>query len=243
MIGKGMFVLILVCSVLWFLVLRALMVGGKAGGARGRSLGSGLEARGIVLSADRMATSSTTIGGMRFETRNLRLDVEIPGQQPYEIMTAPLIPRICEVFPGSTLDLLVSPTNPNDIKVIGPAGSSGWMAAMPTLFPAVPGLSRAGRGGRNVGCLVTLLVILGIVDALLVLGFIGEMVGKDETSTSTHAKVTTGSEGSSACQLAARCCSKIGGSNCSFKNVPDEACDMLLMQQKKAAAKLHKTCE
>jgi hypothetical protein len=218
--------------------------GGRLGGALGRVLGSGVEARGIVLSADRMPLSSTTIGGMRFETRNLRLDIEVPGQAPYEIMVAPLIPRICEVFPGSTLDLRVDPTNPSKVTVVGPAGSSGWMAAMPTLFPGVPGLPALGQPGKkNVGCLVTVLVLLGIFDALLIIGFLAETFGKEESTSASHSSKSVGSEGSSACDVAARCCTRIGGTTCSFKNLPEDTCQTILMQQRKAAARLHKTCE
>jgi hypothetical protein len=241
MIAAGMLVLILLCTFIWILVLRALISGGKTTAA-GAGLGSGLEARGIVLSADRFALSSSTVGGQRFETRNLRLDIEVPGRDPYEISVAPLIPRICEVFPGSTLDLRVDPNNPNSVTVIGPAGSSGWMAAMPAQFPWAPGFSPMGRPrSGNTAALVVMLVILGIADAALLGSFFESFAGEEHTSGegSQHSKVR-----SNACEAAARCCAKISGSNCSaLEDLPEDSCPAVLAQQKRAAAKLHETCE
>jgi hypothetical protein len=238
-----MLFLIIFCTAIWIMVLRALVSGGKTTAARAGLVGSGLEARGIVLSADRFALASVAVGGQRLERRNVRLDVEVPGRDPYEISVAPLIPRICEVFPGSTLDLRVDPNNPNSVTVIGPAGSSGWMAAMPAQFPWAPGSPMGQSRSGNAAALVVLLVILGIADAALLGSFFESLAGGGGEHTSgegsKHSKVRA-----SVCEAAARCCEKISGSNCSaLEDLPEDSCSTVLAQQKRAAARLHKTCE
>ena len=91
-IAVEMIAVIVVLGIVIFLLLRSLIRGPSR--ARGRG---GLEAHGIVLSASRLATSRSTINGMRYETRGVRLDaVKIPGRDPYEVSISPLIPRICE---------------------------------------------------------------------------------------------------------------------------------------------------
>jgi hypothetical protein len=154
-----MIAFIVVLGVIIFLLLRALV-------SPRRPSRSGLQAHGIVLSASRFAGSKSTVNGMRYETRDIRLDVEIPGRDPYEVSVSPLIPRICEVYPGTRLDLRVDPRNPNGITVIGPAGSAGWIDEMPTIFPGglgplamgMPGLG--GKSGNNTAAIVIALIVV-----------------------------------------------------------------------------------
>jgi len=92
----------------------------------------GLRARGLVLSSS-MLTTGSTINGLRYETRTMTLDIEIPGRPPYEVTQAFLIPRgLLEPVPGASLDLAVDPSNKNIISVLGPGGFSGpWIRVTP----------------------------------------------------------------------------------------------------------------
>jgi hypothetical protein len=110
----------------------------------------GILARGLILQADSSSTE-TMYRGQRFELRTLTLDVEVPGQAPYEIRVTPRIPRIVEALPGATLDLCVDPSNPNDLEILGPAGTVDWIraaAAVPgqTWGPARPAIPTVGTG-------------------------------------------------------------------------------------------------
>jgi hypothetical protein len=130
-----------------------------SGAALGPVSGNGLLARGLILHAYSTATEGT-LGGQRVEYRRLRLDVEVPGQAPYEVSVTPAIPRICEALPGATLDLRVNPRDPNDITVVGPAGASGWIGAAGSIpgqtWGPRPLLSRLPRG-----CGVAFVLVVG----------------------------------------------------------------------------------
>jgi hypothetical protein len=91
-------------------------------------------ARGLILRAS-ASSAETTYRGQRFELRDLTLDVEVPGQAPYEISVTARVPRIVEALPGATLDLSLDPASPNDLEILGPAGASDWITAA----AAVPG--------------------------------------------------------------------------------------------------------
>ena len=70
------------------------LVGRAAGTAGGRDalIARGVSARGLILKASQWSTESAQ-GLQRFEVRKLLLDVEIPGEAPYEVSVSPLIPR------------------------------------------------------------------------------------------------------------------------------------------------------
>ena len=84
-----------------------------------RFVANGAQARGILL---RVAPTGTRFkdGGQTFERRFVRLDVEIPGQAPYEIDATPIIPTnlVADVLPGATLELRVDRSNGN-IAIVG----------------------------------------------------------------------------------------------------------------------------
>jgi len=88
----------------------------------------GLQARGLVLTCNRVS-SAVTVNGRRFEQRSMTLDVEIPGRPPFVTSGTFLVPRgIVETIPGSSLELAVHPTNMNQITVLGPGGFTGpWL--------------------------------------------------------------------------------------------------------------------
>jgi hypothetical protein len=97
-------------------------------------LNRGILGRGLVLSADAVATE-VVYRGMRYERRFVTLDVEVVGQPPYQTRLNLRIPRIVEALPGATLDLRVNPSDAEDIEIIGPAGACDWL----TEAAAVPG--------------------------------------------------------------------------------------------------------
>jgi hypothetical protein len=96
-------------------------------------LNRGILGRGLVLSADPVATE-VVYRGMRYERRFVTLDVEVVGQPPYQTRLNLRIPRIVEALPGATLDLRVNPSDAEDIEILGPAGACNWLneaAALP----------------------------------------------------------------------------------------------------------------
>ena len=92
----------------------------------------GIRARGLVLTSLQMS-NSVTLGMRRFERRTMTLDVEIPGRAPYVVSGQFLLPRgQAEAIPGSSLELAVDPSNPNQIAVLGPGGFTGpWLRIGP----------------------------------------------------------------------------------------------------------------
>jgi Cu/Ag efflux pump CusA len=60
--------------------------------------------------------------GVRVESRQVVLDVEIPGQAPYEVTTNVLVPLNlrADVMPGATVELRVDPKNNRTIAIVGP---------------------------------------------------------------------------------------------------------------------------
>jgi hypothetical protein len=88
----------------------------------------GIRGRGLVLSSFQMSFG-VTLGGRRFERKQMTLDVEIPGRPPYQINGQFLIPRgQVEAIPGSSLEVAVDPSNPSQVAVLGPGGFTGpWL--------------------------------------------------------------------------------------------------------------------
>lgn len=84
-------------------------------------LARGIPARGILLAVASTGTKAGT-QARRFEVRQVRIDVEIPGQAPYETNATPWIPinLVRDVLPGATVELRVDPKNPSNMVIIGP---------------------------------------------------------------------------------------------------------------------------
>jgi hypothetical protein len=239
-----------------FLVLVFAVRAGQGGG-RGALLARGLPARGLILSADRTATDAS-YGGQRFEVRSLVLDVEIPGRAPYEVSLSTMIPRICEALPGATLDLRVDPAKPNNLAIVGPAGSSQWLGAA----VGIPGQTWAVKpGGSRAGCGTLVLVLVGLSLAFgAVMSFVGG--GSNEPApapTPTHTPRTTptptprptalpASSASSLhhhplCDEAVRCCETVGLASCqAYASETEATCASQLAQMRKAALKVGKYC-
>lgn len=207
------------------------LVGRAAGTAGGRDalIARGVSARGLILKASQWSTESAQ-GLQRFEVRKLLLDVEIPGEAPYEVSVSPLIPRICEACPGAALDLRIDPKNRQNVAIVGPLGTSGWIGAAPWL--SSPGLLSAGtsRTIRAVA-LATLLSAIAFVFALA-------------NAPHTPERRTTQRWGATmTCDSAARCCKVISNADCGkFTGMPEATCARLLQDERKAASKVGKRC-
>jgi hypothetical protein len=96
-------------------------------GQYARLLKVGLPARGILLQVSAFK-GRVQSGGLRFESRNVTIDVEVIGQSPYEANVNLLIPSQLknDVLPGATVELRVDPKNKKNMAVIGPgAGAIG----------------------------------------------------------------------------------------------------------------------
>ena len=227
---------LLMMSIVAFAIYLLIAVGGAAAGgdARAKVLKTGTDARGIILWADNTSSGRVTVNGARYERRSVRLDVEVPGRDPYEVQVTPLFPRVCEALPGSTLDLRVDPKDPGNIAVIGPAGSIGWMSASPLLFPLL--FPPVGAGCfRPMGALFFLPVIAMFF-------ILGEVTGGHEAKKGSASHASTAHEW---CAAATRCCNKISPpAACrSFKTMSETACKSALEGERKAAAKLKRVCE
>jgi hypothetical protein len=181
-------------AVLFVMFVMLVLIVRAKGGGRNTLLQRGVRAHGIILQADQFSTETSYLG-QRFELRNLTLDVEIPGQAPYEVRFQARVPRIVEALPGATLDLRVSPSNQSSIEIVGPAGASDWIDAASrvpgqTWGPAllrIPGASSAPRG-----CGTIVLVLIGMSLALAsVLTFVAEARKPAPTAAPAHLAPTT----------------------------------------------------
>ena len=209
----------------FFLVLRI----GKPGGLNGgRILG-----RGLVLSASSFARGERTVGAQRFELRDMVLDIELPGQTPYEVAVTPLIPRICEGRPGAALDVAVNPRRPNDIVILGPAGSAAWLNALPSTMGGAAGAAGCGR--------YAMAALIAGMTAIFSLAFVSVLT-KGEHTSAPPSHATTTPTMSAACRSAARCCKVVGGSCTQFGSMSEAACTRALQTETAAAAKAHKRC-
>ncbi len=110
-IGVGAFVI-------WAIV--ALV---RAGNATNRLMKTGLIARGILLRVD-IPLTRWSAEGVRpsFRRFRLRVDVELPGEEPYEIDQLVSFPTNMGklILPGSTVELRVDPKNRKNVLIVGP---------------------------------------------------------------------------------------------------------------------------
>lgn len=114
-----------------FLILIFFVVRGMVRTARGTGQGfgsslglGGTPARGILLAVD----STGFKAGTNLESRRVTIDVEIPGQPPYEVRTVARFPTClrADVLPGATVELRVNPRNRNaPVSIVGPGVGFG----------------------------------------------------------------------------------------------------------------------
>lgn len=109
-----------------FFVVRPMV---RAARGRGLSFGgsldlSGTPARGILLA---VAPTGTRVGTNQ-ESRQVTIDIEIPGQPPYEVRTMATFPTCLrgDVLPGATVELRVHPNNRSAmVRIVGPGVGFG----------------------------------------------------------------------------------------------------------------------
>ncbi len=244
---------LLVTSVVLFFFACSVLIS-RVRSARAGLGGGLLDGRGIVLWADKTSTKRT-IGGLRYEMRAIRLDVEVPGREPYEVSLSPLIPRICEALPGSPLDVRVDPRNPQNVTIVGPSGSIGWMDAMPGLF-------LVGRYRVEVLKARRLAWIIMLFSAALVTGLMALAAwqkSSEEASTlsghSSSIQMTHPFRETSATRTVLpfrrraqrrrnrRVWHRRGRFGVRFEVLDDATCKSALAAEKTTAAELHKQCQ
>ena len=85
-------------------------------------LRNGLPARGILLSVTSTPSGSVGVGLYKLQLRQVRIDIELPGQAPYETTASVAIPLnlVRDVLPGATVELRVDRKHPDNIAIVGP---------------------------------------------------------------------------------------------------------------------------
>jgi hypothetical protein len=108
--------------ILIFAVVISAAVSGNPASEFDRLSQGGLPARGILLQVAQTASGLGGPIGRRFQRRSVRIDIEIPGRNPYELSSFAWIPMNCvrDVLPGATVELRVDPQNPQKFVIIGP---------------------------------------------------------------------------------------------------------------------------
>ena len=112
----------IVAIVILFVVIAAIGGAKSSGGSYDQLMAKGIPARGILIQVDKIATRAPNTRGRPFELRGCTIDVEIPGQEPYQVVGQPLIPLFLsrDVLPGATVELRVHPTDKTRIAIVGP---------------------------------------------------------------------------------------------------------------------------
>jgi hypothetical protein len=93
-----------------------------------KMLTSGRIARGILLRVDIPQTRWAAEGGRtNWQRRRIRIDVELPGEAPYEIDDWVQFPTNMSgnILPGATVELRVDPKKKNRVVISGPGVALG----------------------------------------------------------------------------------------------------------------------
>jgi hypothetical protein len=99
---------------------------------------NGIPARGILLEVNPIATSSQ---GGQIKVRAILVDVEVPGQPPFEARVSAMMPAnlSADVIPGATMELRLHPKDRTQIAIVGPG--VGFVGA--PVLGAAPGAGGA----------------------------------------------------------------------------------------------------
>lgn len=110
------------CAVVGFIAVFAVISAIAGAGNWSSLVKNGLPARGILLSVNSTATAAPSSITNRLERRTVDLDVELPGQAPYVVTCAVLMPVNLRsvVLPGATVELRVDPKKRDVIAIVGP---------------------------------------------------------------------------------------------------------------------------
>jgi hypothetical protein len=117
----GFVVVAVVVIFLWLFKL-ATSTGSTSPSGYQALLRSGLPARGILLSVTSTPSGSVGVGLYKLQLRQVRIDIELPGEPPYETTASVAIPLnlVRDVLPGATVELRVDRKHPDNIAIVGP---------------------------------------------------------------------------------------------------------------------------
>jgi hypothetical protein len=124
----------IVAVVVIFIVALIIISASKkkgSGGAFDQAVYKGTPARGILLWVAPRGTPSGT-AARRFQLRQVKIDIEIPGQPPYVIDTMATIPMnlVRDVLPGATMEVRVDRSDPTSVTIVGPGAGFSPMALL-----------------------------------------------------------------------------------------------------------------
>jgi len=129
-------------GVLFFIVIAVIVVvaiKGSSGGSYDTIAKNGKPARGILL---QVASTGTSVRqtGLRLEARSMTIDVEVPGEAPYEVRGTTTFPAVirADVLPGATVELRVDRKKRLNVVIIGPAVGVGSAFLPQPSQPALP---------------------------------------------------------------------------------------------------------
>lgn len=112
-----------VFGLIFILVIYMVIKGAKGAATGGYDslVAKGLPARGILLQVSSIGTKVGPVS-RRFEMRQVYIDIEVPGREPYETNANAVIPLnlVRDVLPGATVEVRVDPSNPAKVAIIGP---------------------------------------------------------------------------------------------------------------------------
>src|SRR5262249_53580892 len=123
--------------IIFIIIMAAVIFKGAAAtraGQYSRLSSAGMPARGILLRVGSVPLPYRNRSfGQKFEMRQVTIDVEVPGQQPYVVDVSALIPRNMarDVLPGVTVELRVDPQNLANVSIVGP-GAGFVTTQLPT---------------------------------------------------------------------------------------------------------------
>ena len=107
-----------------FFALVVFMIAAKGGRANYSTLLTrGISGRGILLAVSSVPVGqSVGFGLVKYQQRQVTIDIEVPGKPPYEISGTTLVPLnlVRDVLPGATVEVRVDPKNPTNIAIVGP---------------------------------------------------------------------------------------------------------------------------
>lgn len=107
--------------IVFIIVALSAVTKGTTTGVYDTLVRNGIPARGILLQVSPVGTK-IGLPSRRFEVRDVYIDVEIPGREPYETNAKVAIPMnlVADVLPGATVELRVDRKNPANLAIVGP---------------------------------------------------------------------------------------------------------------------------
>ena len=119
MAGFGIVVVVLI---LWVIIKAAGSSNASTPSGYNTLSAKGISGRGILLAVSSMTIGSVGTGLYKMQQRAVTIDIELPGQEPYQATVTALIPLnlVRDVLPGATVEVRVDPSNPTNIAIVGP---------------------------------------------------------------------------------------------------------------------------